>query len=143
MKKIFFIIAIGFLFTACNQKSKEVTLSEDVSVVVDTSLAVPNTPPDTLSNVPPPPYHAGKLAATATDEVVGKDGKTVSFTYDNNASTVAFDLNGKHIVLASKEKVSDVPMPDGRTYSNEEFTFNDKDGIKITDKAGKTVFEEK
>ncbi|MFN8284439.1 MAG: hypothetical protein U0U67_14555 [Chitinophagales bacterium] len=139
MQKIIIILIVGCFFTECKQREEDTTSVVDT---IDSLIAVV----DTVQQIDTMPVHEqpkGKLAATATDEVVGKDGKTVSFTYDNNASTVAFDLNGKHIVLTSKEKVSDVPMPDGRTYSNEEFTFNDKDGIKITDKAGKTVFEEK
>jgi hypothetical protein len=139
MKKIFLIAIVGFLFTACKQRE------EDTTSVVDTidSIGAVIDSVQQIDTTPVQQHPKGKLAAIATDDVVGKDGKTVSFTYDNNASTVAFDLNGKHIVLTSKEKVSDMPETNGRTYSNEEFTFNNKDGIKITDKAGKTVFEEK
>ena len=127
------------LFTACKQREEDTTSIVDTIDSLDAVI-------DSVQQIDTTPVHEqpkGKLAAIATDEVEGKDGKKVAFTYDNNASTVAFDFNGKHIVLTSKEKVSDVPMPNGRTYSNDEFTFNDKDGIKITDKAGKTVFEEK
>ena len=139
MKKIFLIAIVGFLFTACKQREEDTTSVVDtmdsIGAVIDSVQQIDTT----LVQQHP----QGKLAAIATDDVVGKDGKTVSFTYDNNASTVAFDLNGKHIVLTSKEKVSDMPETNGRTYANDEFTFNNKDGIKITDKAGKTVFEEK
>lgn len=143
MQKIVTIATVVFLLTACKQKSNNVADVNDANTyVVDTMYPVPNTP-DTSVNVPPPPYPAGKLAATATDEVEGKDGKIVSFTYDNNASTVSFELNGKQVVLASKEKISDMPTPNGRTYSNDELTYNNKNGIKISDKKGKLIFEEK
>ena len=81
--------------------------------------------------------------ARINDSVFFIYGKIVSFTYDNNASTVSFELNGKQVVLTSKEKVSDMPTPNGRTYSNDELTYNNKNGIKITDKKGKLIFEEK
>ena len=36
-----------------------------------------------------------------------------------------------------------MPTANGRTYSNDELMYNNKDGIKITDKKGKLIFEEK
>ena len=137
MKKIFSISIIIFLFTACKQKVEDTASSAEVTI--DSVAASADT--STSEIIPPAP--AGKLAATATDEVEGKDGKTISFTYDNNASTVSFELDGKQVVLTSKEKISDMPAANGRTYSNEEFTYNNKDGIKLTDKTGKLIFEEK
>ena len=137
MKKIFSISIIVFLFTACKQKAEDAASSAEV--IIDSVSASTDTSTSEIIPVAP----AGKLAATATDEVEGKDGKIVSFTYDNNASTVSFELNGKQVVLTSKEKISDMPTANGRTYSNDELMYNNKDGIKITDKKGKLIFEEK
>jgi hypothetical protein len=125
------------LFTACKQKAEDAASSAEVTI--DSVSASTDTSTSEIIPVAP----AGKLAATATDEVEGKDGKIVSFTYDNNASTVSFELNGKQVVLTSKEKISDMPTANGRTYSNDELMYNNKDGIKITDKKGKLIFEEK
>ena len=135
MQKIASILIVVFLFTGCKQKAEEATTSTEIAIdSVETAI-------DTIEE--PIPSSSGKLAATATDEVAGKDGKTIAFTYDNNASTVSFELNGKQVVLTSKEKISDMPNANGRTYTDDELTFNDKDGIKITDKKGKLIFEEK
>jgi len=134
MHKIVTIATIVFLFTACKQKEE----TESTEVTVDTVATAVDTITETTLAAP-----AGKLAAKATDEVEGKDGKIIAFTYDNNASTVSFELNGKQVVLTSKEKISDMPTENGRTYSSDELTYNNKDGIKITDKNGKLIFEEK
>ena len=137
MNKIVTIAIIVFLFTACKQKAEDAASSAEVTI--DSVAASADT--STSEIIPPAP--AGKLAAVATDEVEGKDGKIISFIYDNNASSVSFELDGKQVVLTSKEKISDMPVANGRTYSNEEFTYNNKDGIKLTDKKGKLIFEEK
>lgn len=128
------------MLTACKQKVEEATSTTEITVdaVNATSTTVDTSLTTETSTAP-----AGKLAAVATDEVVGIDGKTISFTYNNNASTVSFELNGKQVVLTSKEKISDVPTENGRTYSNDELTYNNKNVIKITDKNGKIIFEEK
>lgn len=133
MQKIVLIVLVVSMFTACKSKGEQ-TETTAVETIAD-SIQAPEPPA--------PPAPAGKLAATATDEVEGKDGKIISFTYDNNASTVSFELDGKQVVLTSKEKISDMPTANGRTYTNEEFTYNNKDGIKLTDKKGKLIFEEK
>ena len=130
MQKIVLIVLVVSVFTACKSQEEQ-SASTAVETIADSM------------QTPEPPATAGKLAATATDEVEGKEGKTISFTYDNNASTVSFELDGKQVVLTSKEKISDMPTANGRTYSNEEFTYNNKDGIKLTDKKGKLIFEEK
>lgn len=135
MQKIFSILTVVLLFTACKQKAEEATSSTEIAIdSIETAI-------DTIQE--PAPVRSGKLAAIATDEVAGKDGKTIAFTYDNNASTVSFELNGKQVVLASKEKISDMPNANGRTYTNDELTFNNKVGIKLTDKTGRLIFEEK
>jgi len=130
MKKIFIIATVGLLFTACKPKVEATTTSstettDSVATIGDTLASV-----DTLQQ---PSHPKGKLAATATQEVVGTNGKTLTFTYDNNASTVSFEWNGKTVVLTSKEKISDIPNANGRTYTNEDFTFVSKNGITITD----------
>ncbi len=114
MNKIVTIAIIVFLFTACKQKAEDAASSAEV--IIDSVSASTDTSTSEIIPVAP----AGKLAATATDEVEGKDGKIVSFTYDNNASTVSFELNGKQVVLTSKEKISDMPTANGRTYSNDD-----------------------
>lgn len=139
MQKIGIIVLFVCIFTACKTKVEETSTS--TVETKDTVTAVADTVQTPEPPVPPRP--AGKLAATATDEVEGKEGKKISFIYDNNASTVAFEWNGKQEILTSKEKVSDMPNANGRTYTNEEFTYTNKDGIKITDKKGKIIFEEK
>ena len=133
MQKIVLIGLVVSVFTACKSKEEQAATTA-VETIAD-SIQTPEPPA--------PPAPAGKLAATATDEVEGKDGKIISFMYDNNASSVSFELDGKQVVLTSKEKISDMPAANGRTYSNEEFTYNNKDGIKLTDKKGKLIFEEK
>jgi len=133
MQKIVLIGLVVSVFTACKSKEEQAATTA-VETIAD-SIQTPEPPA--------PPAPAGKLAATATDEVEGKDGKIISFIYDNNASSVSFELDGKQVVLTSKEKISDMPAANGRTYSNEEFTYNNKDGIKLTDKKGKLIFEEK
>ncbi|MBK9793997.1 MAG: hypothetical protein IPP60_13125 [Sphingobacteriales bacterium] len=130
MQKIVLIVLVVSVFTACKSQEEQ-SASTAVETIADSM------------QTPEPPATAGKLAATATDEVEGKEGKIISFIYDNNASSVSFELDGKQVVLTSKEKISDMPAANGRTYSNEEFTYNNKDGIKLTDKKGKLIFEEK
>lgn len=133
MQKIVLIVLVVSVFAACKSKEEQ-TATTAIETIADSIQTL---------EPPAPPAPAGKLAATATDEVEGKDGKIISFIYDNNASSVSFELDGKQVVLTSKEKISDMPVANGRTYSNEEFTYNNKDGIKLTDKKGKLIFEEK
>ena len=136
MKKLILIFFIGLLFTACKQQTE--TITSDEIITSDTVAVIAED--TTRTELPARP--AGKLAAKAINDVEGKNGEIISFTYDNNASTVSFELNGKQVVLTSKEKVSDIPNANGRTYGNDELTYNNKDGIKITDKTGKIIFEE-
>lgn len=102
MQKIVSILIVVLLFTACKQKAEETTSSAEMAIdSIETAI-------DTIEE-PTPPLSRKISPATVTDEVVGKDGKTIAFTYDNNASTVSFELNGKQVVLTSKEKISDMP----------------------------------
>jgi len=143
MNKIATFVIIVSLFAACKQKVEDTISSAEVTV--DTVA----TTVDTATPATTPSAPAGKLAAMATDEVVGEDGKIIAFTYDNNASTVSFELNGKQMVLTSKEKISDIPETEYRIYSNDEFTFeSNKNGItiidnKIIDKQNRIVFKSK
>lgn len=143
MQKIVFILVVELLFASCKPKVQATSKVDETTDYFGDTMRVLSEGDISFAPPPPPPRPAGKLAAKAIDEVEGKEGKKISFTYDNNASTVSFEWNGKQVVLTSKEKISDMPNANGITYSNDELTYNNKDGIKVTDKKGKLIFEEK